>query len=45
MCKNVENSQTLQNNAEISDDELLESGDDEKMVLPQSPQPDVELSS
>lgn len=43
--ENVENSQTLQNNAEISDDELLESGDDEKMVLPQSPQPDVELSS
>jgi len=35
----------IQNDAEISDDELLESGDDEKVVLPQSPQPDVELSN
>jgi hypothetical protein len=43
--ENVENLQKIQNDAEISDDELLESGDDEKIVLPQSPQPDVELSS
>ena len=43
--ENVENSQKIENDAEISDDELLESGDDDKIVLPQSPQPDVELSS